>query len=226
MAGGAVRRVDDRRTLRWVTCMTPSEASEEIEAVAAAAFAALRAMDAACPTGLSNYVSMSPYAGMKRKDEAAIVWGLTNALALKWNVPPCERRYPQSRARCDRVVELSEGSRLWLEIKLAWRVWFYEKVKWNHAGLYSGYLGGAHHSHSAAGDFTKLERIGPAHGRYAALLLIGYDGADGQMCADMASLAARENLQQRCWQLRSDMWATAQSPECWNRCWFGWRATR
>jgi hypothetical protein len=200
--------------------------TSEIKGVAAAVFRAVRDMDAACPTGLCNYVSVSPHAGKNRKDEPAITWGVTNALAKRWRVEQCEHAYPQGGGRCDRVVELSDGSRLWLEIKLAWRAWFYKVVKWNDMRAYNGYLGGAHHSHSVAGDFTKLERIGRDHARYVALLVVGFDGADGKMSADMTALAQRENLEERGWHLLSDAWATPQSTECWNRCWFGWRETK
>src|SRR5262245_44704769 len=93
--------------------------TQEIEEVAAAAFQALREMDSECPTGLCSYVSVSPYAGRKRKDEPAMTWGLTRALAKRWHVEQCEHDYPQGGGRCDRVVELSDRSRLWLEIKLA-----------------------------------------------------------------------------------------------------------
>ncbi|MFH1999833.1 MAG: hypothetical protein ABIK28_09140 [Planctomycetota bacterium] len=201
----------------------PTNDTQEIEAVATAAFRALREMDAQCPTGLCNYVSVSPYSGKKRKDEPAMTWGVTKALAENWRVEQSEHDYPEGDGKCDRVLELSDGSRLWLEIKLAWRAWFYEVVKYNDTRAYNGYLGGAYHSHSVAGDFTKLERIGRDHARYVALLVIGFDAADGKMSADMAALAQRENLSQRRWHLLSDAWVTPQSSECWNRCWFGWR---
>jgi hypothetical protein len=193
--------------------------TNEIEAVAAAAFRALREMDSQCPTGLCNYVSVSPYAGKKHKDEAAMTWGITKALAEKWHIEQCEHKYPHgSRKKCDRVVELSDGSRLWLEIKFSWRTWFYEVVKWNDARSYDGYFGGAHHSHSVAGDFAKLERIGCEHARYVALLVIGFDADDNKMSADLAALAQRDNLNQRGWHFFSDSWMTPQSVKCWNRC--------
>lgn len=204
----------------------PTTDTQEIEAIAAATFQALREMDAECSTGLCNFVSVSPHAGKRGKDESALTWGVTKALAKKWPVEQREHNYPHGGGKCDRVVELSDGSRVWLEIKLAWRAWFYEIVKWNDTRAYSGYLGGAHHSHSVAGDFTKLERIGRDHARYAALLVIGFDAADGKISEDMAALAERENLQQRGWHLLSDAWVTPQSAECWNRCWFGWRAAQ
>ena len=196
---------------------------QEIETVASAAFRALREMDAQCPTGLCDYVSVSPYAGKQRKNEHAMTWGLTKALAEKWHIEQCEHDYPKGGGKCDRVLELTDGSRLWLEIKHIWRAWFYKVVKYNDTRAYAGYLSGAHHSHSVAGDFTKLERIGRDHARYVALLVVGFDAADGKMSADMAALAEREKLQQRGWHLLSDAWVTPQSAECWNRGWFGWR---
>lgn len=197
-----------------------------IEAVAAAAFQALREMDAECPTGLCNYVSVSPHAGKKRKDEPATTWGVTRALAKRWRIEQCEHDYPHGGGKCDRIVELPDGSRVWLEIKLAWRSWFYEVVKWNDMRAYNGYLGGAHHSHSVAGDFTKLERIGRDHARYASLLIVGFDGSDAKMSEDVVALAEREKFEDRGWHLLSDPWVTPQSDECWNRCWFGWREAR
>jgi hypothetical protein len=195
----------------------------EVELIAHVAFRALRDMDAQCPTGLSNFVSCSPFAGKNRKDEAAITWALTNALGKRWHVEQCEGRYPEGGGRCDRVVELSDGFRLWLEVKLAWRTWFCKVVKHNDPRAYNGYLNGDYHAHSVAGDFAKLERIGRTHGRYLALLVVGFDGQDGVMVKDMAALAERERLEQRGWSLLSDAWATRQSVECWNRCWFAWR---
>src|SRR5262245_44393199 len=102
-------------------------------------------MDDQCPTGLSNFVACSPFAGRKHKEESAITWGITKALNSTWEVGQCEHRYPQSRRRCDRVIKLRDGSRLWLEIKLSWRTWFYEVVKHNNQFVYHGYFSGEHH---------------------------------------------------------------------------------
>jgi hypothetical protein len=195
----------------------------EVEQIGHAIFRALREMDAQSTTGLCNYVSCSPFAGKKGKEEAAITWGVTNALRVTWQVEQCEHRYPQGSGRCDRVIELRDKSRLWLEVKLAWRSWFYGIVKHNNEFIYSGYLGGAHHSHSVCGDFRKLELIGSDYARYVALLLVGFDRADGKMADDMAELMQREGLLERGWHLLIDAWPTKQSDECWHRCWFGWR---
>jgi hypothetical protein len=110
-----------------------------------------------------------------------------------------------------------------MEVKLAWHTWFYGVVKQNKPFMYDGYFGGKHHSHSVAGDFAKLERITAKHARYVALLLVGYDSADGNIEQDMSALAECEHLDKRGWHFLSDSWQTRQSSECWNRCWFAWR---
>jgi hypothetical protein len=200
--------------------------TKEVEAIAATTFRALREMDAHCPTGLCNYVSCSRYAGEKSKDELAITWGVTEALRKQWQVEQREHAYPSGGERCDRVIECADGARLWLEIKMAWRTWFYEVVKPNAPFFYNGYFGGKHHPHSVAGDFAKLERIGADHARYVALLVVGFDGKDAKMSEDMTSLVEREGLVQRGWRLLSDTWPTRQSDECWHRCWFAWREAK
>jgi hypothetical protein len=198
----------------------------EIEEVAQQTFRGLREMDVQSATGLCDYVACSPYAGKTRKDEAAITWGITEVLRKRWHIEQCEHAYPVGGGRCDRIVQLSDGSRLWLEIKLAWRTWFYEVVKHNAPFMYNGYFGGEHHSHSVAHDLAKMERIGRDHARYLALLVVGFDGRDGKMADDMTALADREGLMKRGWHLLSESWPTRQSDECWNRCWLAWREAK
>lgn len=206
--------------------MSVTPETREIESVANATFRGLRDMDALCPAGLCYYVSCSPYAGKKHKDEAAITWGVTEALGKDWRIEQKGHRYPESRKRCDRVLEFADGTRLWLEVKMAWLTWFYGLIKQNPQFMYNGYFHGDHHSHSVAGDFTKLEQIGSGHARYLALLVVGFDGQDGTMVNDMATLAERERLVERGWHLLSDSWMTRQSDECWIRCWFAWREAK
>src|SRR2546429_357049 len=131
--------------------MSVAHDSGGIDSVAREVFAGLREMDARCPSGLCNYVSCSPYAGKKHKEEAAITWGLTETLQKNWDIEQRERAYPAGRGRCDRVIVFADGSPLWLEIKLAWRTWFYEVVKHNAPFMYNGYFHGDHHSHSVTG---------------------------------------------------------------------------
>jgi hypothetical protein len=191
--------------------------------IAHAMFEALRDMDKCCSTGLCNFVSRSPFAGLRRKDEAAMTWGLTERLQEKWKVQQREHSYPSGGGECDRVIELHDGGRIWLELKLAWRVWFYKQVTYNQERTYRGYLDGSHHSHSFVGDFAKLERITAKDARYLAVLLIGFDGRDGRMTRDVNTLLESQRLQQRGWQFESDSWPSSQSDECWHRCWLVWR---
>ena len=60
--------------------MTLKPEKREIESVADATFRALRNMDVQSSARLCDYVSCSPYTGKKQKDEAAITWGVTEAL--------------------------------------------------------------------------------------------------------------------------------------------------
>ena len=202
--------------------MSASQKAREIEEVASNTLSGLHEMDLKCDTGLCNYVSCSPFAGKKRKDEAAITWGVTEILQRNWKIDQCEHAYPQSGCRGDRELKLSDGSSLLLEIKLAWRIWFYGVVRYNPTFIYNGYFRGEHHSHSVAGDFKKLESIRLKHTRYVALLVVGFDGKDGKMSEDMVTLAEREQLDRRGWHLIEKSWQTKQSDECWIRCWFAW----
>ena len=198
----------------------------EIKEVARTALDGLKEMDVHCADGLCNYVSCSPYAGQKQKEEKAIHWGITKILQRKWNTEQNEFPYPrQRRKKCDRQLVLSDGSTVWLEVKLAWHTWFYETVKHNNKFMYEGYFFGNDHSHSVADDFIKLEQIGSMDGRYLALLIVGFDSTIGKMSEDMKKLVENENLDDRGWHIVEKSWQTKQSAECWIRNWFAWRQT-
>lgn len=194
-----------------------------IESLGKSVIESLRSMDDACPTGLCDFVSVSPWAGSQRKDEAALVWGLAERLAPTWNVIQHELRYPGSGKRCDLVLEAADGGIIWIEVKHAWRTWFHDGIHRNAPFFYSGYFHGEHHSHSVASDFAKLEHLFSCDASFVALLLVGFDGRDAGMVEDMNALIERERLSERGWRFLSDGWETSQSEECWNRLWFAWR---
>src|SRR6185312_15430495 len=98
---------------------------EAITELAKTTLRAVRAMDKECPTGLCDFVSASPFTGKLRKNEAALAWGVTEHLKKRYKVDQSERSYTGSRKRCDRVVEIASGVTVWLEMKHAWRQWFY-----------------------------------------------------------------------------------------------------
>ena len=103
---------------------------------------------------------------------------------------------------------------MWLEVKHAWRAWFYDGVNHNKPFMYNGYFGGEHHTHSVAHDFKKLDNVPRADAAYVALLIVGFDASDGGMRDDMQRLATHERLSQRGWQYRSAEWSTKESEEC------------
>jgi hypothetical protein len=153
-------------------------------------------------------------------------WGVSEKLCSEFSTEQCERLYKGTQKRCDRVVQLSDGSCVWLEMKHAWRRWYYDGINDNKRSLYNGYFhGDKHHSHSVAGDFEKLEQLRPPEAAYAALLIAGFDADDGVMTDDMNGLAKNERLNERGWRVRSTAWPTKQSAACWHRCWFWWRLT-
>ena len=148
---------------------------QEVELLGRTAFEELLDLDVRSPHRLCGCVEISPHAGKRRKEEAVMTTFITERFKKRWTVEQKVRRYPTSRKLCDRVVELSDGSLLWLEIKLTWKSWHYDEVYVNRDFFYQGYFGGAHHSHSASGDFDKMETITAPHGSYVGFLLIGFD---------------------------------------------------
>jgi hypothetical protein len=181
-------------------------------------------MDRESPCGLCDYVSHSPFKGKLRKNEAALAWGVTEQLRKKYEVEQAEHSYTSSRKRCDRVVALPRGGTVWLEMKHAWRRWYYEGVQDNKPFFYNGYFRGDHHTHSVAHDFEKLELLRPSQATYVALLMVGFDGADAVMERDMQALSTSAKLQERGWRVAARAWPTKESSECWHRCWFWWRS--
>ena len=72
-------------------------------------------------------------------------------------VHPDEVHYPGSGKKCDVVIDIADSTRLWLEMKLAWKAWFNcvgPPVYSNRA--YATYLDGRDRTHSLRHDFEKL----------------------------------------------------------------------
>jgi hypothetical protein len=195
----------------------------EIEGVGDAVLAALRDMDAACASGLCNYVAATPWAGRKGKDEAAIVWGVTERLQKSFDIEQREHDYPGSREKCDRVLTLADGSAVWIEFKNAWRAWYFERVKHNPSSTYRSYFNGEGRSHAVSHDFRKLEQLRRCDAAYVAVVVVGFDGDDGVMANDLERLATTQELAARGWRMAADSWQTRQNAACWHRCWFWWR---
>jgi hypothetical protein len=79
----------------------------------------LQWMDEECLTGLCDYAQL---VGLKGRDEAGLTFGVTKHLIEDGVlVEQKEHLYPQDgsgkRPRCDRVLLMPDGSRIWLEVK-------------------------------------------------------------------------------------------------------------
>ena len=197
-------------------------------------FQGLRQMDEACPTGLNDFAQL---VGLKGKDEPGLTFGITQQLIRAgYAVDQCERHYPGqegkkgARRTCDRFIRLADGSRVWLELKLAWRCWYYGQVKWNNEFHYKGYLFGPDwgpdksRRTSVAQDIDKLQVLTRDDADFVSVLVVGFDADDSQMVADMAQLAVRAELTSRGWVTPAPAcWPARQSSSCWNRCWFWWK---
>jgi hypothetical protein len=185
-------------------------------------------MDLACATGLCDY---GTHEGMPAKVEKALHIGLQRHLVAGGYKVVLERPYPGSRKTCDLFVIDSEGHRFWIELKLAWRQWFYEHVKRNKDGLYRPYLFGPlvpgwEKTHSVYQDTEKLGLLGPKDGDTVGVVGVGLDSASGEVAADLAELAVLARLRERGWHVTDvRTWIDRHCAECRLTCWFWWKQT-
>ncbi len=142
--------------------------------------------------------------------------------------------YPaQTGKRCDVVAQLADRSRVWIEVKTAWKSWFNstEVRLIEHNPFYRKYLfgpddGGLDTSHSLAQDFAKLDELAPSPD-YKAILLIGFDAAASPMAPDVVELCQRLKLDESGWsQLGPECWPDRACESCRIACWFWWRGGR
>ncbi len=154
-------------------------------------FKILRKMDAeACDpcegiaTGLNNYGAH--YDPTKWRTEVS--W--SKRCAELWPAygygATAEVSYPvRPRTKCDDVVEMPNGQKLWLEIKGAWKdYWLTKNGMW----FYRSYLFhpllpdlDKSKTHTAALDIEKLRPLAPPHADYVGLLLLGFYTDDATM---------------------------------------------
>lgn len=130
---------------------------------------------------------------------------------------------PDSRLRCDLVLQLDQGQRLWVEVKGAWRSYWGGNSK-----IYRGYLlhplvpGVDPKSHSVPLDLKKLSSLRPPQAHHIGQILIGFESLEDPMGEDVATLIRLAGLSS--WQSASDSWVSPTTPTERVRCWFWWRA--
>lgn len=139
---------------------------------------------------------------------------------------PTEREvpYPYNRRRkCDNVVTLPGGARLWLENKGAWKdYWMQNGGSW----IYRSYLlhplvAGldATKTHTVPLDFEKLYPLRRPEADYIGFLLLGFDSAADPMDDDVAELTRRAGLNKRPWSVAATGWKDAYRPGCRVQAW-------
>jgi hypothetical protein len=134
--------------------------------------------------------------------------------------------YPGTRKRCDLVLDLPDGSTLWLEVKGAWREWWAKKGS---LAMYRSYLLAPHvpsvsRSHSAVQDVTKLKWALPPHADYVGLLIVGFDSADDPMDQDIVDLGQYTGLNDKPWASYHEHWDDPYRPGNRVRCWLWCKA--
>lgn len=137
-----------------------------------------------------------------------------------------EQQYPEApdgqSSRCDLVIEVDDGSRLWLEVKGAWKDYWLEKG--GHV-IYRSYLlhplidGLMEKSHTAANDLRKLEQLDSDHATHVGLLLVGFDRPDAPMEEDIDELKQLTDLGSGGWHEYHESWPDphhhARKVKCW-----------
>lgn len=136
-------------------------------------------------------------------EEQLIAWLMTSKLrgqgySLEWEVP-----YPHDRRKkCDLVVALSNETRLWLELKLAWKAWFNCKggpALFN--PFYQSYLSGEHRTHSFAHDLKKLAGAKLPDADSRVVMLIGFCTAKSPVSMDASAIVRDFEYENVHWEL-------------------------
>ncbi len=205
----------------------------------------LGSMDALAPTILSLLRRMDAEAGLRadgkatglwwyggharpelRKPQTEVEWSRRLGILLTEAGYPARREVPypdKARDRCDLVVTMKDGRRLWLEVKGAWKDYWVAK---GGAGIFRSYLlhplvpfPSMGKSHTAALDIVKLERIGAADADLVAFLLVTFDTADAPAADDLAELTGLAKLDRAPWSGFSDDWTDAKGRGVHARLW-------
>lgn len=192
---------------------------------------ALRRMDTeAGPRADGQATGLWWYGGHARpelkKPQTEVEWSRRLGVLLTDAGYPTRREVPypdKRRDRCDLVVTMKDGRRLWLEVKGAWKDYWVAK---GGAGIFRSYLlhplvpfPSMGKNHTAALDLVKLERLGPADADLVALLLVTFDTSDAPADPDLAELVALAKLDRPPWSAYSDDWTDAKGRGVHARLW-------
>jgi len=159
--------------------------------------------------------------GKKLTEELLIAWLLAKRLKEHGCGVSSEHPYPGTREKCDLVINLPSGDRVWVEVKHAWKHWYNCDGTAGTSINYRGYLFGDASHPGTAHDFDKLERVSAAETEWVGVLLIGFKSKVRPMNTDVQELMTRMQLNNRVWNLSvSKNWFDRRNPEFGIGVWF------
>jgi hypothetical protein len=158
------------------------------------------------PTGLHEYGRHCDPTGKKPSPETWWTRSLARLLTDAGYPAGKEQNYPDlpgcsTADRCDNVIVLPDGRRLWLEAKGAWKEYWRQQGS---LGKYRLYLTGQRKS--AAADVKKLLPLRPPAADLIGFLLLGFDSTNHPMLEDVAEFAAGNSLTNPLWWHASCHW--------------------
>lgn len=195
-----------------------------METVANALFEVLRQMDAEANTvcGCSK-TGLNFYGGYFRPElkrpptETSWTRRLMKLLPAHGFPTQAEVSYPSlPRCKCDNVLTLPTGGKLWIENKGAWKAYWVQR---KNPRIYRSYLlyhpsvsGLDPKSHTVPLDLEKLRSLTPDHAEAVGMLLLGFDALNDPMDGDVAELVRFAKLDEPPWHGFSTSWPDHYRP--------------
>jgi len=204
-----------------------------MESFTYALFRSLRRMDDEANVRIDGHpTGLAWYGGYFRPDfkkpQTEPSWSKRLAQLLPSEGYPCVDSVPYphpslKRCKCDIVAMLSDGHRVWIEIKGAWKeYWRQNRREW----IYRSYLlhplvGGLDaKSHTVPIDLDRLKSIRSTDGSGVGCLLVGFDSDEAPMDQDVEELQRLAGLNRDPWMTSTTCWQDAYRPGCHVRLWF------
>lgn len=172
---------------------------------------------------------------MQKRPKTEPCW--SESLATKLRKLPLEAgsevAYPKGRLpgkrdkKCDLVVSLPSGLRVWIEVKGSWKKW------WEDRRQTRSYLSHLLHplvpgldaskDHTAATDISKLSVLRKSEADAVGLLLVGFDAISNPMDSEVLRLADLGGLNTAPWRASHVYWHCTRRAGERVACWFWWR---
>lgn len=173
---------------------------------------ALQTMDAE-----ATYLVGGRAAGLQAYRHPALAsnrWEESWSRGIADRVPQCrvECCYPGAKKRCDLVWTLEDGSKLWLEVKGAWKQYL-----WN--GVLKSNSAYRKHLKAAAADVIKVGELPRGIAQHVGLLLLGFDVSGSPMDADIEAFILKAKLKNPEWTVAHRRWADPLAPGHRNSAW-------